>query len=91
MRKLPFDLVLPRGKDVCILTNDAYLKEYMMRSNSNRSTVTCFRCNEQGHYKSECHFWKTRYCLSPTVCKKESINCVYAHHPSEIRDGSNRP
>ena len=53
---------LPVGIDVGIETNSENVKNYMTNVHSNRAQITCFRCGEQGHYKSECFHWKTRTC-----------------------------
>ena len=52
---------------------------------SDRSDITCFRCGENGHRKSECMQWRTRLCwhFKHARCWKE--NCPFAHGPEELR------
>lgn len=70
--------------DVTIMTDDETVKMFLKNNAfaANRMAITCFRCGEQGHYKSECFHWKT--CL----CTKTSCNdvcCPYAHSRTELR------
>ena len=78
-RKLPTDI------NIGIETNSEIIKNYMSNLRSTRVQITCFRCGEQGHYKSECFHWKTRPCwhFANSVCK--DVNCSFAHGSSELR------
>lgn len=76
---------LPVGIDVGIETDSENVKNYMTNVESNRAQITCFRCGEQGHYKSECFHWKTRSCwhFLNFTCKDQ--NCAFAHGSEELR------
>lgn len=54
--------------------------------NLTRPVITCFRCGDQGHFKSECMQWKTRICMhfKENMCKESSF-CSFAHGEDEIR------
>jgi len=77
--------MLPTGIDRCIESSADKIKKFMENGPTVRSQITCFRCGEQGHYKSECFHWKTRTCwhFTNSVCKDP--NCSFAHGPSELR------
>ena len=80
--------MLPKGNDVCIIATVQDIRNFMSQTPTNRSQITCFRCGEQGHYKSECFHWKTRLCWhyqneNYGGCK--DLNCSFAHGKSEIR------
>lgn len=47
-----------------------------------RSTVTCFRCGEMGHYRAECHVFRTRFCTRRACVDKD---CFFAHDASQLR------
>lgn len=46
-------------------------------------SITCFRCGEIGHYRSECHTYKTSMCPNHMRCTQG--NCPFAHDESELR------
>mgnify|MGYP006078171863 CR=1 FL=1 len=54
---------------------------------TDREAITCFRCGENGHYKSECLNWKTKLCwhinTHTRVCSKTA--CPFAHGEYELR------
>lgn len=49
---------------------------------ASRSSVTCFRCGEKGHYRSECYTYKIRMCTLQGTCDP---NCPFAHSAAELR------
>ena len=53
-----------------------------------RAMITCFRCGEQGHFKSECMMWKTKICsnwLRGRCHHHECVTCGFAHGDKELR------
>ena len=78
-------IVIPNGKVICVNAKADAIKEYLNANSVNRSQITCFRCGEQGHYKSECFHWQTRLCwhFSNTYCK--DANCSFAHGKQQLR------
>ena len=62
------------------------VQEYMTRNPLSRSVITCFRCGQEGHYKSECLQWKTRLCWHHESgdCKDGGF-CSFAHGQGELR------
>ena len=52
---------------------------------SDRDEITCFRCGERNHIKSECLHWKTRLCWHHTNSYCTKTNCPFAHGEAELR------
>jgi hypothetical protein len=72
--------------DLFVEIESVAVQEYMLKSNTPRSVITCFRCGEEGHYKSECLQWKTRICWhnQKGMCRDGNA-CSFAHDVSELR------
>jgi hypothetical protein len=77
--------MLPTGRKVCIITHSSKIREYIAQLPTTRSQITCFRCGEQGHYKSECFHWKTRHCWHNETGMCKDPNCSFAHGEEELR------
>ena len=77
--------MLPVGKNIYIVTSADNIRSFMANTPTTRFQITCFRCGEQGHYKSECFHWKTRLCWhnEHSICR--DANCSFAHGEREIR------
>lgn len=67
------------GIDICVGTTADTIKNFMASAPTSRSQITCFRCGEQGHYKSECFHWKTRPCSHFLTVGCKDPNCSFAH------------
>ena len=78
---------LPIGKVLHITVNAASIKNYMTSTSTgiNRNMITCFRCGEQGHWKSECMLYKTRLCWHNKLGKCTDSECPFAHNEHELR------
>lgn len=61
------------------------IRKFMTPAVTPRQLVNCYRCGEQGHYRSECFHWKTRACGHYSVGKCGDENCSFAHGSREIR------
>ena len=70
---------------VCVCVSSEEVKEYMSQIPCTRKLITCFRCGEMGHYKSECWHWKTRVCWHWKNGKCKDDNCSFAHGFDEVR------
>ena len=82
---LDSSVILPKGKNIYILTHAESIRNFMANTPTARLQITCFRCGEQGHYKSECFHWKTRLCWHFANSACNDINCAFAHGEEEIR------
>ena len=69
---------IPHGVTVCVRYDDTRHPSRF---------VTCFRCGEYGHYRSECHTFKTRLCVrfGDGECPLSSHACPMAHGIHELR------
>jgi hypothetical protein len=66
---------LPYGVTVIIQVEDT-------NEDRSRSNITCFRCGENGHFRSECHVYRVQMC-EKLLCKNS--NCHSAHSVAELR------
>lgn len=78
-------ILLPTGKSLCITTRAENIRDFMATIPTSRSQITCFRCGEQGHYKSECFHWKTRMCWHYLNSTCKDPNCSFAHGQIQLR------
>ena len=77
--------VLPRAKHIYVTTTSDYIRAFMVNAPITRLQITCFRCGEQGHYKSESFHWKTRQCWHYQNSTCRDLNCSFAHGALELR------
>jgi len=58
----------PEAKTICIDVSHKLIHEIVLNTNMKRAFITCYRCGEQGHYRSECPI---PYCFEtdPTMCR----------------------
>ena len=75
----------PVGKEIHISVSVNSIKAFVNKVNIQRETITCFRCSEQGHWKSECMLYKTRFCWHKHLGKCNEIDCPFAHSEQELR------
>lgn len=73
--------------DFCGYIDTGTLRAYGVRHFTQRESITCFRCGEQGHYRVECLAWRTKMCLhhDRSYGCREGGNCSYAHSLAELR------
>ena len=79
---------LPVGKVLHITVSASSIKNLTsLNNNSNiqRDLITCFRCGEQGHWKSECMLYKTRLCWHNKLGRCTDNDCPFAHFEKELR------
>lgn len=76
---------LPEGKHVCILVPAEAIRAFTVNAPTTRAQITCFRCGEQGHYKSECFHWRTRKCWHFSNASCRDPNCSFAHGDENVR------
>ena len=50
-----------------------------------RQFLTCFRCGQPHHYKSECHNFRTRMCNAWMNEQCNELYCSFAHGEAELR------
>ena len=74
--------MLPTGIHIDFRVHASDIRTFMLSPATAREIITCFRCGEQGHYKSECFGWKTRMCVR-AHCDEPS--CGFAHSAQELR------
>lgn len=76
---------LPIGKDIHVVISAINIKNYVSQPTIQREYITCFRCAEKGHWKSECMLYKTRLCWHNTINNCKDVDCPFAHSESELR------
>ena len=67
------------AQEPCHVTVTVLLEAAVRRD---RSAITCFRCGETGHYRAECHAYRTRLCTRRGC---DDANCFFAHGQAELR------
>lgn len=77
--------ILPKGKIIHITVTASSIKNYTVNNSCPRDCITCFRCAEIGHWKSECMLYKTRLCWHNKMGKCTDPACPFAHNESELR------
>lgn len=76
----PPPCVLPRGVEISLVVERNHTRGLT------RGMITCFRCGEQGHFKSECMTWKTKLCYNHMYGNcRDTASCSYAHSDEELR------
>lgn len=79
------DTILPKGKVIHITVSASSIKSFTSSNLIQRDCITCFRCAEQGHWKSECMLYKTRLCWHEKIGTCTDSDCPFAHSESELR------
>ena len=78
-------MILPKGKNISISVQADAIRKYIVNTPTTRWQITCFRCGEQGHYKSECFHWRTRECWHFANASCRDTNCSFAHGKEDLR------
>lgn len=52
----------------------------------NRESLTCFKCGQLNHFKSECATWRTRLCTRWKAGNCTDPFCPFAHGESQLRE-----
>ena len=84
-----FKLMLPTGVTIGFEVSAESIRSFISRKGCQRSCITCYRCGETGHYRSECSNWKTRLCWHHMHGACNEPNCPFAHGGAELRTPCN--
>lgn len=58
---------------------------YVCCEDGPRRHITCFRCGEYGHFRGECHTFKTQMCAKHALGECTADACPFAHSADELR------
>ena len=70
------------GRDVHVTVHSRDISNFM---ETDRSSMVCFRCGQEGHVRFQCLTWKVRLCWHHTNGKCLDPQCPFAHGPEELR------